>query len=79
MVCLSLVLRLGVSVLFICYNLGEIGAFLLLMVQNCVEVHRKRMGDLVPFSPRTVPEVCQSKDWKQTAKVLYLTYRSNPV
>jgi hypothetical protein len=31
------------------------------------------------FSPRRVPKVCQSKDRKQTAKVLYLTYRSNPI
>jgi adenylate cyclase len=50
-----------------------------LTVQNRVEIHRKRMGDLVLFSPRKVSKVCQSKDQKQTAKVLYLTYRSNPM
>jgi hypothetical protein len=41
-------------------------------VQNRVEVHRKRTGNLVPFSPKRVPKVCQSKDRKQTDKVLYL-------
>jgi hypothetical protein len=44
----------------------------LLTVQNRVEVHHKRTCDLMPFSPRRVPKVCQSKDQKQTAKVLYL-------
>jgi hypothetical protein len=43
----------------------------LLTVQNRVEVHRKHTSDLVPFSPRRVPKVCQSKDRKLTAKVLY--------
>jgi hypothetical protein len=51
----------------------------LLTVLNRVEVHRKCTCDLVPFSPRRVPKVCQCKDRKKTAKVLYITYRSNPM
>jgi hypothetical protein len=51
----------------------------LLTVQNCAQVHRKRTGDLVPFHQRGFSKICQSKDRKQTTKVLYLTYRSNPM
>jgi hypothetical protein len=50
-----------------------------LTVQNRVKVHRKRTCDLMPSSSRKVPKVCQTKDRKQTAKVLYLTYQSNPM
>jgi hypothetical protein len=40
----------------------------------------KPTGDLVPFSLRSVlPRFVKSKDRKQTTKVLYLTYRSNPM
>jgi hypothetical protein len=51
----------------------------LLTVQNRAQVHRKPTGDLVPFHQGGSSLDLSIQGSKQTTKVLYLTYWSNPM
>jgi hypothetical protein len=49
----------------------------LLTVQNCVEVHHKRTGDLVPFSPRRILPGFVNPRIGSKHRILRLAYQSN--